>query len=97
MSNVANYHSVEQVQVNQAARSVSDITPEQTAVMYMTFWMTAGTIGGAYLGWLQFAQAPGDFLPAVVMISAVTGSVVGASIGQLIAGLFHIIANNALD
>lgn len=92
MSNVA----MSDQSAPQLATSI-DATNEQTVLMYMVFWMTVGTLAGAYLGWLEFAKAPGTYLPAVTLISAVTGSVVGAAIGQLVAGLFHIIASKSLD
>jgi hypothetical protein len=97
MSNTANYHLTGQVKVKPTSELDPNAVSQESAVMYMTFWMTAGTLAGGYLGWWQLAQAPGTFLPAVVLTSALTGAVVGASIGQLIGGMFHVIANKSLD
>ena len=70
---------------------------ESNAILYMQIWMTLGTVCGGALGYFEFTNAYGTYVPFVTLLSAVTGATVGAAVGQLIAGLFHVIAHRSLD
>lgn len=70
---------------------------ESSAILYMQVWMTIGTVCGGALGYYNFVSANGSFIPFVTLLSALTGATVGAALGQLIGGMFHVIANRALD
>ncbi|HEY9683082.1 MAG TPA: hypothetical protein V6C86_16005 [Oculatellaceae cyanobacterium] len=72
-------------------------TAEDSAILYMQVWMTVGTLCGGALGYYNFVSANGSFIPFVTLLAALTGATVGAALGQLIGGMFHVIANRSLD
>jgi uncharacterized membrane protein len=99
MSHVATIHNYEEKTgtENKLVLQSSASKTEQAAARLMTLWMVLGIVVGGYLGYLSLQSSAGTSLPATTLICAIAGSVVGAALGQIIGGLFHVVANDSLE
>ena len=98
MSNASTVNSFEHSDNNcDSSKTTNVLASEQQSAILMTACITIGTIVGGMTGFTSLENAHGSFLPATVIWCTLTSAIVGAAVGQLVAGLTHVIAYGSLD
>jgi hypothetical protein len=78
-------------------KSANVLASEQQSAILMAACISVGTIAGGTIGFASLENAVGPFMSETVLWCTLTSAIVGAAVGQIVAGLTHVIAYGSLD
>ncbi|MDR3615849.1 MAG: hypothetical protein P4L53_19980 [Candidatus Obscuribacterales bacterium] len=81
----------------ESSKSADILASEQQLALLMTGWISLGIILGGTVAFFSLEGAVTPFLQSTIMMCTVAGATVGAAVGQLVAGLTHVIFYGGLD
>jgi hypothetical protein len=81
----------------ESSKSADVLASEQQSALLMAVCIPIGTLVGGTIGFFGLENAVGPFSQSTVMMCTLASATVGAAVGQLVAGLTHVIAYGSLD